>query len=162
MAIRSKRHRRFHQSPGFIIFSVFRNNPPENGHTISIRSIAPWQTCPPDKHCRGRSARTEQLGGQNHARQNCIDPAHHRRSELGFHRYFPIRPCRLDLRRSDRYRQQNHLHPCCTGSHLVHFSVVQRQQGRTERSGISPCPVPAFRHKKQAPSGQRKMPVLSF
>ena len=55
--------------------------------------------------------------GQNRAHSH-----DHRRAQLGKHRSFPVRPRRVDLRRTGRHTFKSRLHTRCSRRNLVHLA----------------------------------------
>lgn len=66
--------------------------------------------------------------GKNNARQNRTYHYHYRRSQLGKHRTVRLRRCRMDMRRTSRHSQQDHLHNRRLMRYMVHFSFIQREK----------------------------------
>ena len=71
----------------------------------------------------------------------CIDSFYRWLSELGTCGYFPVWPGGMDLRRSDRDPQPDHLYPGRSGRSVVHHPAVPRQTGRRRRIRIK-APAP--------------------
>ena len=69
---------------------------------------------------------------QNHG-SICIGACHHRRNQLGQHRYFWFRHRRLAVRRADDRAVAHRLHPGRLSRNLVHFAVLPRHRaGRVQ------------------------------
>ena len=72
----------------------------------------------------------------SNARQNSTHSCHHRRDQLGKHRSFPVRHCRMALRRSRKRPQQDNFFRSRTCGSVVYLSSVpqtRRKPGITEK-----------------------------
>lgn len=93
--------------------------------------------------------------GKNNARQNRTYHYHYRRSQLGKYRTVRLRRCRMDMRRTSRHGQQDHLHNRRLMRYMVHFSFIQREKrdhikrltaysAHRGGKGVSPFPLSLY------------------